>query len=350
MLPEIAKDLQEHENSTRIKKLIFCACTKRWENDFQVISQYSWVDLLTDLTKAYSSLEQLGKTLYKIVESLNRQSVYYPLANVIIDKLANFYSGGNDTTQPFSLPPPSYTNTTPATPSLTFEQIVQEFEQNENKTRIQKILFCACENHWESDINVLNSIPLNDLLVRLLQRNITQEQLAHSLYQVVQSLNRQAEYFLVANYIITKLLDLYAFPDGTTRIVSSKTPVNQETIVADGNEEGNNSQAESQKRKPDYNPFDLRLELMKYTNPLRAKVIIFSLLYHPFNYSSQQDWSLLKTYELDDLLIKLYYHYSTLEELQEDLTDMAENLDQPYENTQAAGGIYQCIQQLYNQA
>ncbi|MGV2388811.1 MAG UNVERIFIED_CONTAM: hypothetical protein LVR29_12625 [Microcystis novacekii LVE1205-3] len=36
---------------------------------------------------------------------------------------------------------------------------------------------------------------------------------------------------------------------------------------------------------PAYDPFEIRLEIFQYTNPLRAKILIFSLLFHHWDRS-----------------------------------------------------------------
>jgi hypothetical protein len=42
-LDEVAKNLEKHENSTRIKKLIYCACKNDWQNDQHILDRFKLV-------------------------------------------------------------------------------------------------------------------------------------------------------------------------------------------------------------------------------------------------------------------------------------------------------------------
>ena len=94
----------------------------------------------------------------------------------------------------------------------------------------------------------------------------------------------------------------------------------------------------------DYDPFTLRLNLMKYTNPLRVKILIFSALYRPFK--GGHDWSAIKDYELDDLLLSLFCKYRSCQQLESQLYQTANLLHEPEEYNQAVGAIIQSMQAL----
>ena len=49
-------------------------------------------------------------------------------------------------------------------------------------------------------------------------------------------------------------------------------------------------------------------EIMQYTNPLRAKIMLFYMIYQIDPY--EQHWSIVRTCSLDDLLIKLSINWS----------------------------------------
>jgi hypothetical protein len=339
MLAKIAQNLQEHENAIRIKKLIFCACQQQWENNIEILNQYSTQALIRDLITTHSTLSQLSHTLYQVVETLNRKAVYYPLADVVVDQLTLFYI--ETATNPFE----SSQATTLAIAPLGFEQILQELTTHENSLQIKQLIYCACEKKWANDLAHLEQLSLKELVGQLLQLNPTKEQLSHTLYQVVKSLNRQGEYFLVANLILEKLVKLYVVPDAVTQVIASSQSATQQQQENCSNAMELQAPASLPTQAVEYNPLQLRLEVIKYTNPLRAKILIFSILKHPFNFSDR-DWSLLKTDTLDSLLFQLYQHCCNLTEL-ENLLRTAQTLPHPDENTQAAGAIFQSLKQLY---
>ncbi len=53
--------------------------------------------------------------------------------------------------------------------------------------------------------------------------------------------------------------------------------------------------------------FDLKQEIMQFTNPLKAKIILFYTTYQIDPY--EQHWSVVRTCSLDDLLIKFFQPY-----------------------------------------
>lgn len=85
---------------------------------------------------------------------------------------------------------------------------------------------------------------------------------------------------------------------------------------------------------------------MQQTNPLRAKILIFSTLYHQFTFSDR-DWLLLKTQELDNLLRQLFNVCGSLAELESQLYRTASNLDNRDENDQAASVIIKAMNTCY---
>lgn len=345
MLAKIAQNLQEHKNAIRIKKLIFCACQRKWVNNVEILSQYSLRALLRELVTTYNTPEQLSHILYSIVETLNRKAVYYPLADELIEQLVPLYT--QKATQA------SGTSQAKLSIPLNFEQILHELTAQEDLLRIKKLIYCACEDEWVNNITHLEQLTLNELVVKLLQLNPTQAQLSHTLYQVVTSLNRQGEYFLIANLILDQLLKLYAVPEAMTQVVASAPLAAQQHRKASSNATVHTKEPPVSVASPPqevaYNPLQLRLEIIKYTNPLRAKIVLFSILKHKFDFSDR-DWSLLKTYTLDSLLLQLYHRCCDLSELEKSLTSTAQTLPQPYESTQAAGAILQSLKPLYAEA
>ncbi|MGL5065381.1 MAG: hypothetical protein ACRC62_35870, partial [Microcoleus sp.] len=94
------------------------------------------------------------------------------------------------------------------------------------------------------------------------------------------------------------------------------------------------------------NLFDVRQKILQHTNPLRAKILIFSVLYHEFTFSDR-DWLLLKTQELDNLLRQLFNICPTLSELESQLYRTAEILDNKDESERAASAIVQAMTSCY---
>jgi hypothetical protein len=92
--------------------------------------------------------------------------------------------------------------------------------------------------------------------------------------------------------------------------------------------------------------FDVRLKISRHTNPLRAKILIFSILYHPFKFSTR-DWLTLKMQDLDNLIRHLYSICPTPAELEERLHETARKLNRKEEDLMTASVIFKAMKPLY---
>ncbi|NJN60906.1 MAG: hypothetical protein HC795_04685 [Coleofasciculaceae cyanobacterium RL_1_1] len=95
--------------------------------------------------------------------------------------------------------------------------------------------------------------------------------------------------------------------------------------------------------------FFIRSQLAGQANPLRAKIVLFSLLYRPFSYNSG-DWSTLKQQDLGEFIRRVYNKYATLEELKRALTIATAQLDAPDECDHAAAAICNVLKPYYSEA
>lgn len=219
------------------------------------------------------------------------------------------------------------------------DEVVKNLEEHQNALRIKKLIYAICKSKWENDTNQLNSIKLKELIQELQIANPTLDYLNHSLDKLVKTLNKPMEYALVADVIAEQMTRLYLdSQEATQQLVVKSNPVPQ-----------------SLEYKPNlgwdeppisYDPFELRVEIMKYTNPLRAKILAYSIVYDLFDFSSQ-DWLSLKSKELDVLLHKLFDRCKSLKDLEYNLQTVAKNLNSTDEYTQAAGAIYQAMKRYY---
>ena len=78
-------------------------------------------------------------------------------------------------------------------------------------------------------------------------------------------------------------------------------------------------------RVPEYDPFSLRQNVMSYTNPLRAKIILLVMLRPNFNFGSQSV-AQMREHQLDDLLLEVLKTYPTMAQLEESMTYAVEQL------------------------
>jgi class 3 adenylate cyclase len=284
-----------------------------------------------------------------------------------------------------------------------YTEIAAKLEQNPNATRIKKLILYVCRRQWESNPETLNRYSFNELLAELFDLTQTREQLELALNAVARSLNKREEYGAIARAIVYQMSPLY--PDhrdpepeppaeaailnepGTTpppvEEVASITappeevesdeeeeeeeeeedPADSNNLVDSGNladsEEPESSDAPDpvldgvNLENPLDNPqktftslFDYRLGIMKYANPLRAKILLFSALHGDFTYGDQ-DWFNLKMHELDGLIRHLLKTCKFYTDLEAALYGTARRLREPEENIQTATAVIRCLRPLY---
>ncbi|MFP4134678.1 MAG: hypothetical protein ACLFTJ_11050, partial [Halothece sp.] len=110
--------------------------------------------------------------------------------------------------------------------------------------------------------------------------------------------------------------------------------------------QNNNESNSSFSDQNDYNIFDLRYEVTRYTTPLRIKILLFSTLYYKIGFN-EQDWSLMISHQLDSLLKQAIKMFPTLTELETRLYATAKNFEEKEGLTQAVGAIIQSIRPFY---
>ena len=230
-----------------------------------------------------------------------------------------------------------------------FDQIVKYLEQHENSQRIKKLIFLACKNEWENDQDTLNRFKLQELIQELSSLNPTIDHLTSSLSIAVKSLSKPKQYSIIASLIIKEIQKLYP-PNEEEQTGLILNPPNQNIPIFYSPEQRSSNppaKTPSSSKKSQYNQFDLRQNLMRFTNPLRVKIILFSALYRKCTFN-EEDWSKLKAEELDNLLQLLFDSCSTIGKLESKINNAVISLGNPDKNTQSAGVIIRVMRVLYS--
>jgi hypothetical protein len=228
-------------------------------------------------------------------------------------------------------------------------QISKYLEEHESSQRIKKLIFFTCKNVWENDQDALDRVQLKELIEELSSLNPTIDHLTSRLSITVENLSKPREYTIIAGIIIKEIGRLYLTCDQPTEIIS--TPSNQNIPVVDSSKQRLSNPATTtpiSSKKFQYNQFDLRQNLMRYANPLRVKIILFSALYGKFTFN-EKDWLQLREEDLDSLLQLLFDSCSTIVELESRINNAVISLDNPDKNSPAATAIIRVMRGLYNE-
>jgi hypothetical protein len=308
-------------------------------------------------------LNQLAKTLSKPVE-------YAHVANQIIEIIQELYlprslprypdpSGGEDATQWFSAPQPEASEHThlvhhfpPLSPSPQInpqDLALHRLQTFPDEVRLKKLTYCLCYHQWPQDEHYLAAVTWPQLLQLLLELVPNSEHLRYLIQQIAQSISKPQEYLQLGNVLWDIVSPLYqdnsVFPSDppTTllpRTTEAETPSPQAMAPLDTPSSQPSPPAESTTTLP-YDRYEIRVEIMKYTNPFMAKLLIFSLLYEPIDLQ-HSSWGGLNQASLDDLLERLVEQCTT-QSLKRRLTETAKRLPQSDLARQAAATILRVL-------
>ncbi len=379
LLNKISQQLEQHEQSMRAKKLIFCVCKKYWENDNSVLGTFAFKHLLEEIVELHNNRQQLRYSIFQVVSLLNRKDLYTSISNLIVNIVSPFYqqSEQSEEVTGFIIPPviPEETKY-----NDTFSKVVERLQNDRNSLRIKKIILYVCRQKWVNDPLILNSFDFNELIKDLKDKYNSLSKLENGLFEVVNTLNRKDVYSLVAKTIINEIEVLYNTQTTQSNTITNsqnskikRRPASQETVIdsdftldygtptvrkktkrivpesfsktyiVENPEEIQQQIIQAVKEDANYDVFTVRQELMKYGNPLRAKILLFSLLHHTFNNSSN-DWALLNTCILDDLMYKAYTEFRDLKVLEEKLSKIANLMKDNDEYIQSVNAIIEALQ------
>jgi hypothetical protein len=383
IITSIADDLNRLQEKKRAKKLVFYISQRYWEADYSVISNYSFESLLHDLYEANPTLEDLKALLYQAVSTLNHKTVYTKIAQYIFKKMSSLYASNHITSSQGN-----------ELETEVIDRISENIENHEESARIKKLIFAACKQYWENDSEVINMYDLRELLLELYELYPNQKRLQKTLDKIVNSINRRNFYSFIADTIISQVSYLYnrgmrdtgSEEDSTTLIKAQRTQKDKDTDTSASSKSNLKSQSDTLEKQtmiesdesedesimikqatdvmPNSVPegqirpwlkvaslFDLKQEIMQYTNPLKAKIILFYTIYQID--PCEQNWSVVRTCSLDDLLIKLFQQYGQdMEKIEAQLLAIVNlNIEglAVDENSQVVNALIEIIKRFYTQ-
>ncbi|MFK8182572.1 MAG: adenylate/guanylate cyclase domain-containing protein [Phormidesmis sp.] len=92
---DIAAHLDNSPDKVRMKKMLYCLCHDRWENDGSRLASIGTASLVSELYRQISTIQGLQNRLRSILMRLNRKAKYAPIANLIFDECQILYPEGD---------------------------------------------------------------------------------------------------------------------------------------------------------------------------------------------------------------------------------------------------------------
>ncbi len=298
LLQQVVNYLDRHQEAVRIKKMLYCLCTSRWEKDTDYLNSINFQYLIEQIVRENNSLELFRVLLQNLIKTVNKPKQYIEIAKVIY---------------------------------LAIGQLYPEFRQ-EHASRPQS----------PPPAKIPDPEPTNSTLDRgvpsALQRTYAPEPTLPS--QGVPSALERA-------YAPVTTQEFEEAPHSEDVDESAYETYYDSNLSESGSDfNGAEASSEEPSEVPEYDPFALRQSVMSYANPLRAKIILLVMLRPDFNFGSQSV-ATMREYQLDDLLLDVLKAYTTIPQLEESMTYAVELLVELEEYGKAANGLLQSLVPLY---
>lgn len=230
--------------------------------------------------------------------------------------------------------------------SSTLNDVVRNLQNDVNNARIKKLMLFACQGIWENDANRLDNIDLHRLVQDLVAVTNTLETLESVINSIASKLNKKTEYAIVANIIVNQVGRLYPRYDEPTVAESSLSNLLSQPESSVGKETNFQPQNPDERARYEYNLLSSKMKILQQTNPLRAKIILFSAIYHVFTFSDR-DWLFLKNKSLEDLLQRVFTICNSPSEVKQKLSQVVGSFQDREEYSQTIATIIQSLNQCY---
>ncbi len=305
-LAQVVANLSGIEDQLRLKKLLFLLCTGILEKDPERLAGYELQELVLSIYEINPNPEYLKVQLLNAVQTIApaKQPQYLALAKSAYGALLPLYG----------MPSPA-------------EQAASALERDLRQLRVKKLLLYVCRQIWENDLGKLQEIKIADLLCELRQVAPSLPKLQSLLDEGVKVSGKPSEYMAIADLILERLSMTYD---------PSPPP------VADDLSDPELSLPDPSALSTEL--FDVRLELMRYCNPLHLKILLYVA-----QSSSQEaiDWTELKAHDLYSLLRSLLQNCPDLKALQYRLRQASASLQPSDTYQQITNHLLRILKPIY---
>ncbi len=314
LLQQVVNYLNTHREAARVKKMLYCLCTNRWEKDTDYLNSINSQYLIEQIIREHGTLDQLKTLLQNLVKTVNKPKHYIEIAKVIYLSIGQLYPEFHQEHSRKSPAP------TPVAPS---PEPTQTYTSQGVPSSLQRAYAPEPTQLNTSQQDVPSSLQ-RAYAPEPTQLNTSQQEVPSSLQRAYAPEYTQQLEDPSPNY---DHVDESAYETCYEEDIPADIPLDRPEV-------------------PDYDPFVLRQNVMSCTNPLRSKIILLVMLRPHFNFGSQSAVT-MREYHLDDLLLEVMKTHSTIQDLEESITNAVEQLVEVEEYGKAATGLLQSLVPLY---
>ncbi len=326
LLQQVVNYLDKHREAVRIKKMLYCLGTGRWEKDIDYLNSVNTQFLIEQIVREQVTLDLFRTLLQNLVKTVNKPKQYIEIAKVIYLAIGQLYPefqqehGGRAVVQQ---PVPQAAPVQVPRPEPTESHVDRSIP-----SAIQRAYAPAPTQAYNG--GVPSSI---------------QRAYAPAPTRAMQTADREVASAFQRAYAPAPTQQFESQPvnddvDESAYETYYDAHMPEDLALADA------AAYDDRPDVPDYDPFVLRQNVMSYTNPLRAKMILLVMLYPNVNFGAQSA-ATIREYQLDDLLLEVLKTYHTIHDLEESMTYAVEQLVEVEEYGKAANGLLQSLVSIY---
>jgi hypothetical protein len=335
LLQQVVNYLDKHQEAIRIKKMLYCLCTGRWEKDNDYLSSINFQYLVEQIVKEHHTLDLFRGLLQNLIGTVNKPKKYIDIAKVIYLAIGQLYPEFQQEHRgkAKTAPTPTVSSSQPEPTSSVASAFQRAYTPEPTQAFTSQGVPSSLQRAYTPEpTQAFTSQGVPSSLQRAYTPEPTQ---AFTSQGVPSSLQR-------------------AYTPEPTQQFEIQAPINDvdesayETYCAPDLDyaEYQHEASEDRTTVPEYDPFVLRQSVMSYANPLRAKIILLLMLKPDFNVSSQSV-TMMRDYQLDDLILEVLTNYPTIPLLEESMTYAVEQLVEIEEYGKAASGLLQSLIPIY---
>lgn len=213
---QVVAYLEHHESSLRIKKMLYCLCTHRWERNQEFLQSINCYHFAEFVVREINSHEELKARLFEMLKTLNKPQEYVPIAKVIYSALGQIYPEFHRqySSELMNMVPAAKIVAESAPVATKIEFDVFELRQNlmsyANPLRVKTILHMVMEPEEFLDPRKINQHLLDDLLTGLIAKYGTLAEIETIMSEAVELLSDVEEYGKAATGLMQALVPLYS--------------------------------------------------------------------------------------------------------------------------------------------
>jgi hypothetical protein len=344
LLQQVVNYLDKHQEAVRIKKMLYCLCTSRWEKDTDYLNSINFQYLIEQIVREHNTLDKFRVLLQNLVKTVNKPKQYIEIAKVIYLAIGQLYPefrqehGGKTPAAQQSAPEPTTSTIDREVPSA----FQRAYAPEPTQLPYEGVPSSLERAYAPAPTQATQASTIEDRGVASAFQRAYAPEPTQLPYEGVPSALERA----YAPAPTQQFDDRQAPASEDNEVDESAYETYYDPNFSEDGHFGNEDGYQQEWAVPEYDPFSLRQNVMSYTNPLRAKIILLVMLYPNFNFSSQSV-NTMREHQLDDLLLEILKTYPTMLQLEESMTGAVEQLVELEEYGKAATGLLQSLVPLY---